>query len=154
MYDEKLARRFWSKVAISEDPQHCWEWTRYRNTKGYGRFRIGIPALMAHRVAWELTNGEIPDGSLVLHRCDNPPCCNPHHLFLGTSKDNSDDMYAKGREAPAKVRRGPRKLTPDQIEEIKERYQKGKVGYKTLAKEYGVSRTHIYHIVKNIAWTL
>lgn len=66
---------------------------------GYGLFQVHGYAMRAHRVAWMLWRGEIPDGMFVLHRCDNPPCCNPDHLFLGTSRDNIDDMLRKGRQA-------------------------------------------------------
>lgn len=90
--------RFWSKVKKTET---CWVWTagtfKYRN--GYGQFRVrrGDPPAYAHRFAWELVNGPIPQGLHVLHRCDNPPCVNPAHLFLGTQIDNYRDMVSKGR---------------------------------------------------------
>jgi hypothetical protein len=65
---------------------------------GYGSFGVSKKkSTQAHRFSWYLTNGEIPDGIYVCHKCDNPPCCNPKHLFLGTAKDNADDMRAKGR---------------------------------------------------------
>ena len=80
----------------------CWTWTRATNKAGYGKIGSGEGAgtLATHRVSWELTNGPVPDGLFVLHRCDNPPCCNPAHLFLGTSRDNTLDMIAKGRQVP------------------------------------------------------
>jgi hypothetical protein len=77
----------------------CIVWTGERVGMGYGRVSYKGRRPLAHRVAWELANGPIPDGLLVLHRCDNPPCCNANHLFLGTSKDNADDRDAKGRIA-------------------------------------------------------
>lgn len=82
---------FWSMVAKSDG---CWVWTGTRWSTGYGRL---VGGRAAHRVAWELTNGPIPRGLLVCHHCDNPPCCRPDHLFLGTSKDNAMDASAKGR---------------------------------------------------------
>lgn len=85
---------FWNKVAIGDG---CWEWQANRVGGKYGQFiRDGIPR-QAHRVAWEITFGPIPEGILVCHHCDNPPCCRPDHLFLGTNKDNSQDMVGKGR---------------------------------------------------------
>jgi hypothetical protein len=96
------AVRFWKKVDQSGGPDACWVWTAGRGgTMGYGSFQMGTYRnthhVRAHRMAWELTNGPIPAGKYVCHRCDNPPCCNPAHLFLGTQGDNLRDMYAKGR---------------------------------------------------------
>lgn len=93
---EPVDVRFWMNVDRSE-PEVCWEW---RGTSfvgmGYGVFQA-FDEQRAHRVAWVLTHGPIPKGMLVCHRCDNPPCCNPGHLFLGTDGDNMADMVAKGR---------------------------------------------------------
>ncbi len=83
----------------------CWLWLGTAGTKGgYGRLRIeGTRWIRAHRFAWQLWRGHIPDGLSVLHRCDTPLCVNPNHLFLGTPKDNVADMVAKGREAKGEV---------------------------------------------------
>jgi hypothetical protein len=87
--------RFWSKVDKSGE---CWVWTaKALCENGYGRFYVGKKPLRAHRYSWELANGPITDGLFVCHRCDNPPCVNPAHLFLGTHQDNMQDMVAKGR---------------------------------------------------------
>src|SRR5690348_16844605 len=75
------ANLFWSRVD-RRSPGECWVWTRGRLKAGYGQLTVGGKCRTAHRIAWELTNGPIPDGLSVLHRCDNPPCCNPAHLFL------------------------------------------------------------------------
>lgn len=75
----------------------CWVWKGARGGKGYGSKMIRGKAYRTHRLAWEWVNGPIPDGMMVLHRCDNPPCCNPNHLFIGTNTDNMRDMVAKGR---------------------------------------------------------
>lgn len=85
---------FWSRVLRGEG---CWEWQGARNQDGYGTLWVNRRKVRAHRVAWGLSVGEIPRGLLVLHRCDNPPCCNPAHLWIGTHADNSADMVAKGR---------------------------------------------------------
>lgn len=75
----------------------CWEWVGHRLKKGYGQMRCGKKLVLAHRASWAAFKGEIPVGLFVLHKCDNPSCCNPEHLFLGTNADNMNDMVAKGR---------------------------------------------------------
>src|SRR5687767_4720826 len=89
-----LSERFWEKVRKTDG---CWLWTASRNAKGYGQIMYQRRPIHAHRVSWQLANGPIPDGLCVLHRCDNPQCVNPGHLFLGTIVDNNRDMFAKGR---------------------------------------------------------
>ena len=89
--------RFWSKVRTGTG---CWEWTGARARFGHGLVHVGPGGKLAqtHRVAWELMVGPVPEGMGVLHRCDNPPCVRPDHLFLGTQQDNVRDMWAKGRQ--------------------------------------------------------
>jgi hypothetical protein len=85
---------------FSKQPNGCWEWTAGRNEWNYGVFPIRGRNVYAHRFAYTRWVGPIPEGQKVLHRCDNPPCVNPAHLFLGTQQANVDDMYAKGRAVP------------------------------------------------------
>lgn len=112
-----ISVRFWSKVD-KNGPGHtihgqCWIWTASKFTHGigYGQCSYNGKNIVAHRVSWSISNGEIPKNSLVLHKCDNPICVRPDHLFLGTHKDNMQDMYCKGRninkkgEEPGKVHR-------------------------------------------------
>ncbi|MEQ6899281.1 HNH endonuclease signature motif containing protein [Microbacterium sp. KR10-403] len=78
-------------------PNGCLEWQRTRNEDGYGSIYVNGVTTLTHRFAWEIENGPIPDGLNILHRCDNPPCCDPSHLFLGTQAENVDDMVSKRR---------------------------------------------------------
>jgi hypothetical protein len=93
-----LSDRFWPKVDV-RGPDDCWTWTGSLDSGGYGQISTihGGKPMRASRVSWELVNGPIPDGLHVLHKCDNRPCCNPGHLFLGTNRDNVADMHSKGR---------------------------------------------------------
>ena len=91
--------RFWDKVAPIMDDRGCWEWTGARTGFGYGKIGHAGRFLAAHRISWEIHHGDVPEGLCVLHRCDNPPCVNPKHLWLGTLSDNTCDMHAKGRAA-------------------------------------------------------
>jgi len=95
MYYKILNERFWKKVDI-KGPDECWEWkASLRND--YGQIKVNGRMMRANRVAWELTNGMIPDNKLVLHKCDNRKCVNPNHLYLGTSSDNMIDKINRGR---------------------------------------------------------
>lgn len=88
--------RFWSKVNIA-GLNDCWEWQAYKNPDGYGMFRFNKIMVLSHRMAWLLTNTEIPATMVIMHKCDNPPCVNPNHLSLGTYADNIRDRDTKGR---------------------------------------------------------
>jgi hypothetical protein len=125
--------RFWSKVSVGDNAD-CWPWLAKRNEKGYGCFQD----FKSHRVAYEFLRGPIPDGKIACHHCDNPSCCNPHHIFLGTHQDNADDCVIKGRS-----RKGERhpmsKLTDDQVDYIRSSPKTGA----SLALELGVSKSTI-----------
>jgi len=144
--------RLWRHVD-RRGPDDCWEWqaaTRYgygmvQNVKERGK------SVMAHRFAYELLVGPIPDGLHLMHKCDNPPCCNPAHLTPGTPKENVHDMMAKGRgnwRAP-KGEESPRaKLTAEQAKIIKYGYEKGVV----LAARFGVQPTTVSAIRNGRLW--
>ena len=130
--------RFWSKVEVCE-PDKCWEWQACSVQCGYGLFRINCKLWQAHRVAWTLTFGPIPKGLLVCHHCDNPSCCNPYHLFLGTQADNIQDAVRKGRINT--------RLTEDEILEIREWYAEGGWTQQELADAFDVTRSRISKMV-------
>jgi hypothetical protein len=144
-----LEERFWRKVTKTDS---CWVWSASRNGKGYGQINRNKKPVLAHRLSWELHFGKIPEDRSVLHRCDNPACVRPDHLFLGTQADNIADMVKKGRVA-AGTRLPHTKLTDAQVLEIRQAYR-GNVKYtngpslKELAKKYGVGSVEIHNIVK------
>ena len=153
---ERVAEQFWLRVDKST-PDVCWEWQGQRWRHGYGMFSVGgnqfRERAFAHRVAFSLTNGPIPDGLWVLHRCDNPPCVNPAHLFLGVAQDNSTDMVRKRRHKYGE-RNHNHKLTDAQVVSIRARYAQGSISQKQLGSEYGVSETTIHVIVTGKGWRL
>lgn len=138
---EVFTRRFWEKVDKSGD---CWTWKASRDRYGYGHVGIGGRPRTCHRVAWEMSIGPIPQGMSVLHRCDNPPCVNPAHLFLGTPADNSRDMALKERQAN-------RKLTTATVIQLRADREHGST-YAELGRRYGISLQHAYDIVARRWW--
>lgn len=96
---------------LVEKPSGCIEWSGFTDRDGYGQFGANRKKIATHRLAWEIANGPIPDGGQVLHRCDNPPCCNPAQLFIGTHADNMTDRLDKGRYLRPKCRRGHKRTT-------------------------------------------
>ena len=144
---------------LRQAENECLEWTR--STIGtekarYGRLRIGDKKMLAHRFAYERAFGQIPAGMFVCHKCDNPRCCNPDHLFLGTAKDNTQDAIKKGRFSGRYSGSHPKgelapayKLTSAQIIEIKER-RKGGEELKSIAATYGVSHHYISKIARGV----
>lgn len=165
--DERTIARFWSYVdkngpVARPGLTNCWLWTRGRYKNGYGQFRPGSSRVVAqrgaHRFAWILEHGPIPDGLCVLHECDVRHCV--RHLFLGTRQDNTADMVKKDRQA-----RGARLpdqcgaanaravLTETDVLEIRARHAKGGVSQGELAATFGVSRTLVNHIVLRGIWT-
>lgn len=146
-----LAERFWEKVDTSGE---CWEWTANRYSAGYGQFSAssGHPSL-AHRIAWELTNGSIPDGMHVCHNCpggDNPACVNPAHLFLGTAADNSADMVRKARSARGEGHPSVR-LTETDVRRIRALSANG-VPFVAIAVQFGVGHTTILNVAHRRTW--
>lgn len=139
-----LPARFWGKVDTAAGPTGCWLWRGGVSADGYGLFAIKSRANKASRVAWTLTNGPIPPGLLVCHHCDNPPCVNPAHLFLGTNRDNVMDMVRKGRRAS--------KLTASQVRDLRAQRMAG-ASEREVADRYGVSPVTIRDAVARRTWS-
>ena len=140
-----VEERFWEKVDRTGD---CWLWTGCKIKDGYGRFGIRSYELeLAHRVAWELTYGPIPEGKEVCHTCDNPPCVNPAHLFLADHKMNMRDMVVKARQSKGEHRPN-HKLTYTQVQEI----IKSPLSYRKLAVVYSVGKTTIEAAKTGRSW--
>ena len=146
------AERFWSKVGPETDAG-CRLWEAGVLKDGYGSFFYKGATALAHRVAWELTNGPIPAGMHVLHRCDTPPCVNPDHLFLGTNADNMADKVRKGRTPHVRgERNGGSKLTKEQVLSIRSEYHAGNVTQRRLAAKYGISNQQVSRIICGKKW--
>lgn len=141
--------RFWSKVDKSGGPDACWPWLGSRMLKGYGAATLDGER-GAHRVAYALAAGAIPDGLHVLHACDSPPCCNPAHLSVGTCIDNSRDMRERGRSLTGERHRDA-KLTARAVLEIRAAARDG-VPHRQLAITYSVTPTAIYYVVIGKTW--
>ncbi len=144
--------RFWSKVDV-RGPDECWEWLASKQSAGYGVFGRGTRAEgteLAHRMAWELTNGPIPHGLWALHHCDNPPCCNPTHLFLGTHDENMADMVRKGRHPKGEAVFGAR-LKAQDVSAIRQLLRRGLSGI-SIAIRFGVSHRVISDIKMGKTW--
>lgn len=147
-----MAERFWTYVDVWGDDA-CWEWLGGRwGQMHYGRFKYRGATYSAHRVAWQLTHGQIPDGLFVLHRCDNPPCVNPSHLFLGTQKDNLVDRDRKGRSVYHRgAANSAAKLSESAVAEIRAQYKAGRL-QRDIAKDFGTTQTNVSWIVRGLTW--
>lgn len=142
-------KSFLSGVAISDG---CWEWQRFKDVRGYGKVSYKGTVERAHRVSYKLFVGEIPPGMFVCHHCDNPSCVNPSHLFIGTCKDNSDDMRAKGRNIVLRGNsHGKSKLMDSDIKQILHLSRSGATPLE-LSVKFRISRNQIYLILNNKAW--
>lgn len=145
--------RFWAKV---EKSSGCWTWTGGKLSSGYGRIRMNMKRVRAHRAAWRIAKGEIPTGMSVLHKCDNPACVNPDHLFLGTQQDNLKDMCAKGRgrsgSGPGELN-GNSKVTWEQARILRCRWHTLPYGEKgRLAVSMNISHQQALRIATGECW--
>jgi len=141
-----LLERFEEKY-IPEPMSGCWLWTSTVDKDGYGKIWGNRKLLLAHRVAYELFKGPIPDGLCVLHTCDVPACVNPDHLWLGTKTDNNADMCAKGRQVNGE-QHGSAKLTESQVLEIRAATESSR----QIARRYGIDYSHVCRIRTRQKW--
>lgn len=142
---------FWARVTIGS-PDECWEWQEQsRVPQGYGMTNWQNHQIRAHRLAWLLTYGD-PGDLWVLHRCDNPPCCNPAHLFLGTAADNAADRDAKSRGARLFGENNPRaRITSQDVQRMRQLRAEGAL-LRELADLFGVDRRQVGRIVRRERW--
>lgn len=159
-----LEDRFWARVEKNGPvPPHrpelgpCWIWTGTLS-KGYGviaRGKRGEGHVITSRLSWEMVNGAIPDDLLVCHACDNPPCCRPSHLFLGTDYDNARDRDSKGRQI-VPIRRGTRNaaatITEAEVRQIRNAVSNGQKR-REVARDFGVSYAIVCRIVSGETWS-
>lgn len=142
---QPLEDRLWEKIACG-GPDECWPWTGSTVSKGYGSIGHEGKTLSAHRVVWQITNGD-PGNLHVLHWCDNPPCCNPAHLFLGTNADNQHDRLRKERW------RKSDRLNADLVRAIRSAYDPVINTHRELAEMFDVSPATIGLVIQKKIWT-
>ena len=150
-FTERDALWFWAMVDTTAGPGSCWPWLSYRDRQGYGRYGPNAPA---HRLAWRFRHGAIAPGLLVCHACDNPCCCNPAHLWLGTNAENTADKMAKGRHRSAIMRgerNGQAKLSREDVLKMRSLRSEGATTT-ALARQFGCSRRPVDRIVTGEKW--
>jgi hypothetical protein len=163
-----VEKRFWPKVSVPDGIiDECWNWNRSKDYKGYGQLSVNGKPRRAHRISFVLTKGEIPSGMFVCHSCDNPPCINPVHLFLGTCLDNMRDCVRKKRLHPENglkcFRTGPRPIMPQgelvynhklsqaQVDTIRAAEWKRGTG-QWFAAKFGVTKQAVFAVKKGVTW--
>ena len=150
--NEERIKQFWTKSVI-KDLFSCWEWIGATGEKGYGIMKWDGRLQVASRIAWQIVRGIIPDGLCVCHRCDNPPCVRPSHLFLGTQSDNINDMVSKKRNNDPKGEdHGRSKLTNKDVFKIRKLWKTRLFYQTTLAKKYQVHVVTINRICNRRNW--
>jgi len=144
--------RFWEKVEI-RGSNDCWNWWAGCTNNGYGAFIFKGKSNVSNRVTWLITFGIIPDDMCVLHKCDNRKCCNPNHLFLGTTADNNKDRHAKGRDSIVRGENSPNaKITMADANEIRRLYSTGLLRYIDIAPMFKIKKSLVGNIINNESW--
>ena len=149
-----LATAMSEKTDKGDGADGCWNWTgaKFKGT-GYGQIQVNGRPKRAHRVAWELSNGPVPAGVLVLHRCDNPSCVNPTHLFLGDHQANYDDMVSKGRRKVAAGERvGSSKMTAAEVVRARRLFETGSHTVTALARMFGITGVPMKALLERVTW--
>lgn len=152
---EPIEDRFWRYVTRASDAE-CWPWTGATTKRGYGMLPAGDRNAgerrnnMAHRISWALAHGPIPEGMDVCHSCDNPPCVNPAHLFIGTRADNMRDCARKGRSCKGE-RNGQAKITAADVRDIRRLRAQGEK-LLPLARRYGLTEGTVCNIANGKSW--
>ena len=150
-FTDKDIERFWSKV--NKNGEDCWEWIAGSDRDGYGKFWLDGKEIRAHRAAWLFYSGSLGEcGAFVCHKCDNPKCCNPSHLFIGTYRDNIDDMVSKGRTLKGE-KCNSSTLKEFEVAEIKRIYATGSVSSRKVAKQFNISKNTVLRIVNGYTWS-
>lgn len=155
MHITAVEKKRFSEKFIKGSEDDCWNWAGAKKRKGYGAMKLSGDSVSAHRIAYFLSEGAIPEGLYVCHRCDNPACVNPSHLFLGTPLQNTQDMHSKGRQryVGQKGRRNPRaELSEKQVKKIIGLIAKGHTN-KAIAQRFGVSHSTVSLIRLGKSWS-
>lgn len=147
---ESLEHRFWEKVD-RRGLDECWEWQASRDKRGYGEIGVNKRTTKAHRLSYELHNGPIPDGLDVCHKCDNPACVNPNHLFLGTHHDNMVDRDKKGRGVLGE-KNGQARFTNEQARAIREQFAQVNMSIPDFARLHNIGQKAMRRLIKKITY--
>jgi len=157
-YDKKDLERFWTKVDI-RNWDECWEWLAQKDKDGYGRIKIKKKCLRAHRFSFFIHNGFVDKNLYVCHSCDNPSCVNPHHLWIGTNRDNQNDLVEKSKIINKKNKSknmGEKshlsKLKEEDVIAIRNLYLDKSILIKDIANKFDITITNVQDIVKNKTW--
>jgi hypothetical protein len=143
----EIIDRFWKRVLKTSNTIGCWEWINPSHPFGYGRLKVGKKIELAHRLSYKIHFGDITPSQCVLHKCDNPRCVNPNHLFLGNRNDNAKDRTLKGRT----FKGSQVTISIFNEQQIKDIRSSTKT-ISQLSKDYGVSYQHMWLIVKRKSW--